>query len=409
MRNSELIVDHVARDMRSGAYPESLNDVLSPAMVKAAYGEISNWPAYEATPLRSLDTLAASLSLGAIYYKDESTRLGLGSFKALGGAYAVLRLAATQIEAKTGKKVSLADVRAGIHAQALSDLTVVTATDGNHGRSVAWGAQMAGCACQIYIHAGVSEGRKKAMEAFGATVSRIPGDYDESLKVCAKDAKANDWFIVSDTSYPGYMTLPRHVMAGYSVMATEVLAQLADTRPTHVFLQAGVGGLAAAICATLWQKLGDQKPRTIIVEPTRAACVLESARQDKPMAVEITEETIMAGLSCGEVSLLAWDVLSQGASDFITIGEDGIGPAMRLLASGKAGGGSITAGESAVPGLLGAIGSASRADLRDHLGLGPDSTVLVFGCEGATDPVIYDKILQDAGPDDDDLIRGVAS
>ena len=403
MQNSDIVVDHFGRATLSGPYPEALNEILSPAMAKAAYAEISSWPAYQPTPLRNLDALAKSLSVGAVYYKDESARLGLGSFKALGGAYAVLRLAATQIEAKTGKKAPLSDIRAGQHSTALSELTVVTATDGNHGRSVAWGAQMAGCACRVYIHAGVSEGRKQAMEAFGATVIRISGDYDESLKVCAEEAKSNHWFIVSDTSYPGYMNLPRHVMAGYSVMATEILQQLEGKRPSHVFLQAGVGGLAAAICARFWHSMGNDKPRVIIVEPTRAACVLESARQDKPMTVEITEETIMAGLSCGEVSLLAWDILSQGASDFITIGEDGIGPAMRLLASGTAGGGEIIAGESAVPGLLGAIGMASRKDLRDRLDLGPDSTVLVFGCEGATDPAIYKAII-DAPSDSDDAL-----
>ncbi len=405
MKNSELIVTHVARPHRPGPFPDDLADILSPDMAEVALAEICGWPGYTPTPLLNLDHLAQSLDVAQILYKDEGERLGLGSFKALGGAYAVLRLAADRITEKTGQSPILRDIREGNHRTALSDLTVVTATDGNHGRSVAWGAQMAGCGCRIYIHAGVSEGRKSAMEAFGADVIRISGDYDDSLKACAKDAAAQGWVIVSDTSYDGYMDIPRQVMAGYTVMASEIFDQLAGDPPSHVFVQAGVGGLAAAICARFWQRLGPACPRFIIVEPTRAACVLESARQDRPMAVTIEEETVMAGLSCGEVSLLAWEILSRGAQDFVTIGEEGVGPAMRLLASGRAGGGAIVAGESAVPGLLGVLGAASRADLRHAMGISPSSRILVFGCEGATDAAIYRSIIDAPGPEDAGLME----
>ncbi len=377
------IKDHVDLPHQTGPWPAELDEVLSPDMVEAARAEITKWPGYAPTPLHSLSALAASLDLGAIYYKDEGARLGLGSFKALGGAYAVLRVEADHLG------VSIAVVRSGDHAEALSDVTVVTATDGNHGRSVAWGARMAGCRCRIYIHAGVSKGRQAAMKELGAVVVRIAGDYDESVRRCASDAAEHGWIVVSDTSYDSYMDIPRRVMAGYSVMASEVLAQTHDAPPTHVFVQAGVGGLAAAVCARFWQAFGAHRPRLIIVEPERAACLLATAKAGRPTAVALEEETVMAGLSCGEVSILAWEVLRRAGAHFVTIGEEAVGPAMRLLASGEAGGAHIVAGESAVPGLIALAGCASDAGLRAAMALGPDSRVLLLGCEGATDPDIY--------------------
>ena len=388
-----IILDRVRRQPVAGPYPESLNSVLSEEMAEEAWQEITAWPSYAPTPLRSLEALAGSLGISALFYKDEGERLGLGSFKALGGSYAVLQVAARWLSGRLGRTPSLAEIRSGAHAEQLRELTVVTATDGNHGRSVAWGAQVAGCRCRIYIHAHVSKGREEAMAALGAEMVRIAGDYDESLRLCAQEASDNGWIVVSDTSYEGYMDLPRYVMAGYSVMVSEVLDQMKGAAPTHVFIQAGVGGLAASVVARLWQCLGSDLPHVVIVEPERAACCLESARRDRPMSVRIEEETMMAGLSCGEVSLLAWDVLSKGAELFVTIGEEQVAPVMRLLASGAAGGGRIVAGESAVPGLIGLLGVAQDKALREEIGLGPGSRVLVFGCEGATDPEIYRRLV----------------
>jgi len=389
LRPTPTINDHVDLPPQSGPWPAELDHVLSPDMVEAARSEITQWPGYSPTPLHALCALAASLNLGAVYYKDEGARLGLGSFKALGGAYAVLRVAADQLG------VPLAEVRGGDHAEALADVTVVTATDGNHGRSVAWGARMAGCRCRIYIHAGVSKGRQAAMEELGAEVVRIAGHYDESVRRCASDAAEHGWIVISDTSYNGYMDIPRHVMAGYSVMTSEVLAQTRDSPPTHIFVQAGVGGLAAAVCARFWQAFGAHRPQLIIVEPERAACLLATAKAGRPTGVALEEETVMAGLSCGEISILAWEVLQRAGGHFVTIGEEAVGPAMRLLASGEAGGPPIVAGESAVPGLIALIGCASDAGLREAMALGPESRVLLLGCEGATDPDIYRAMVRE--------------
>ena len=382
------IHDHVGRAGETGLWPEALDAVLSPDMTQAAAQEIARWPGYAPTPLHPLDAIATALELGAVVYKDEGQRLGLGSFKALGGAYAVLCLAGERVGT-----ADLATVRSGAHRRQLAGMTVATATDGNHGRSVAWGARMAGCACRIYIHAEVSQGRQRAMEALGAEVVRIDGDYDASVRRCAEQAAVHGWTVVSDTSYDGYREIPRLVMAGYSVLATEILEQMADRPPTHLFVQAGVGGLAAAVAARFWQGWGDDRPRTVVVEPTRAACLTASARAGAPTSVPLHEETVMAGLSCGATSLLAWDVLSAAGGDYVTIDDTAVAAAMRLLAEGKAGGARIVAGESAVPGLIALIAAATDPRLRHDLALNGDSRVLLLGCEGATDPEIYRRMV----------------
>ena len=389
----KIIVDHVHREALAGDYPEACEAVLSRSDMKEAWDEITTWPGYAPTPLRGLTELARELRVSEVLYKDEGQRFGLGSFKALGGSYAVLRFVADRIFSDTGTRPSLADIRGGKYRAAATQITVTTATDGNHGRSVAWGAKMAGCQCRIYIHAEVSQGRQSAMEEFGAEVVRVDGDYDESLRQCIEDAGANGWQIISDTSFEGYMDVPRKVMAGYGVFAREIHSVIRERVSTHVFVQAGVGGVAAAVLALLWQELGPRRPRFVVVEPSRAACVLESARLDRPAKVDIHEETIMAGLSCGEISLIAWEILSRGASDFLAIEEHGIEEAMRLMATGDAGGGRIVAGESAVPGLTALIGSASVGEWRQKLGIDSKSRILLIGCEGATDPEIYERIV----------------
>jgi diaminopropionate ammonia-lyase len=286
----------------------------------------------------------------------------------------------------------MADIRAGQGRERARVITVTTATDGNHGRSVAWGARQAGCGCRIYIHAQVSAGRAAAMAELGAELVRIDGDYDDSVHLCARESAENGWFMVSDTSYNGYIDIPRHVMAGYATIATEVLAQAAGPI-THVFVQAGVGGLAAALAARLWMETGADRPRFVIVESERAACLLKSARRGAPASVKIRHETVMAGMSCGEVSLVAWQILRRAASDFVTIADSGIAPAMRMLAFGEAGGGEIEAGECAVAGPVALIAACCDDGLRKAMNLDASSRVLVIGSEGATDPVIYRKIL----------------
>ncbi|MEQ8651634.1 MAG: diaminopropionate ammonia-lyase [Kiloniellales bacterium] len=367
--------------------------VLTPAGFRDATTEISAWEGYAPTPLHALDGLAAELGLGRILYKDEAARFGLGSFKALGAAYAALRLLRAEIARRRQTAVSLAEVRAGRYLEEAAGITLVSATDGNHGRSLAWGCRRFGASCRIYIHAEVSEGRAAAMRDLGAQVTRIDGDYDESVRLAREAAEANGWFVVSDTSWEGYSEPPRDVMTGYGVMVEEV-NDLLDSPPSHVFLQGGVGGLAAAVCAALRQAWGEAAPRAIVVEPDRAACLLASARADRMTAVPIESETIMAGLSCGEPSALAWEILREEARDFMTIPDAVVAPTARLLARPLGADPKIEAGESAVAGLAAAIVAARRPDLRRALGLEEESVVLVFGSEGITDPAIYAQMME---------------
>jgi diaminopropionate ammonia-lyase len=367
-------------------------DILSTQAFEIAKREISSWTGYSPTPLRGLPGLARSLNIGRIFYKDEGERFGLGSFKALGGAYAVLRLLQQEIEKKTSEKASARDILSGRYANIAASLTVSCATDGNHGRSVAWGARIFGCRCVIYVHATVSKNRADAIASYGAEVRRVPGNYDDAVRQADSDAKVNGWLVVSDTSYEGYTSVPRDVMQGYCVMVDEALQQI-PSRPTHVFVQGGVGGLAAAVCSHLWQAFGDQRPTYVVVEPDRADCLYQSALAGKPTPVHGALDTIMAGLACGEASLLAWKILEPGADAFMTITDDAAAQMMRVLASTPHGDQPIVAGESAVAGLAGLAISARDPLARSGLSLGPESVALLFGTEGATDLEVYQQIV----------------
>jgi len=365
--------------------------VLTTEAMAAARDEIQSWPGYAPTPLRRLNGLAAAAGLAALHVKDEAPRFGLGSFKALGGAYAVLRVLRRALaEAGIAAPITVADLMAGRWREQVSGLTVCCATDGNHGRSVAWGAGRYGCRCVIYVHATVSQARADAIAHYGAEVSRVAGNYDDSVRKAAEDAAANGWVVVSDTSYPGYMEIPRDVMQGYTVMVDEAVGQI-DQPPTHVFIQGGVGGLAAAVTAQTWEAWGLDRPRIVVVEPDQAACLYESIRAGHPVAVHGALDTLMAGLACGEVSLLAWEVLDEGAHDVLTVPDAAAVEVMRLLASGRFDA-PFVSGESATAGLAGCLLAMADPALRAALTLDADSRVLVFSTEGATDAALYAEL-----------------
>jgi diaminopropionate ammonia-lyase len=239
----------------------------------------------------------------------------------------------------------------------------------------------------------VSQGRADAIARYGAEVRRVPGNYDDAVRQAARDAEAAGWIIVSDTSYPGYTEIPRDVMQGYTVMADEALAQWRGAPPTHVFIQAGVGGLAAAVCGHLWETLGEKRPRVVVVEPDRAACLFESASQGHAANIHGALDTMMAGLACGETSIIAWEILEEGTSDFLTVTDEAAAAGMRLLAEGADRDPRVVAGESAVAGLAGLLGVLARPPLAKALGLHAASRVLLFGSEGDTDPALYERIV----------------
>jgi diaminopropionate ammonia-lyase len=375
-------------------YPVALDGILGEDGFAAARREIEQWPGYAPTPLHDLRGLAKALKIGSLWYKDEAPRFGLGSFKALGGAYAVFRWLAERIKAETGRSVDSATLLRGELRSVTGKMTVATATDGNHGRSVAWGASLFGCRAVIYIHATVSEGRKAAIEKFGAEVRRIDGDYDDSVRRCAADAVANGWQVISDTSYDGYTEIPKLVMQGYGVMVDEALEQLPKAaRPTHLFIQAGVGGLPAAVIARLWQRLGAERPYVVIVEPDVADCVYQTALAGRPAKASGNLDTLMAGLAAGEISPVAWEVIRPGANAFMTLPDDDAIRAMRALARGIGGDNPVVGGEAGVGGLAGLIATAGDRTARAALDLRPDARVLIFGSEGDTDPALYEKLV----------------
>ncbi len=355
---------------------------------------ISRWPGYQPSPLRSLDGLASALGIEKLYYKDESERFGLGSFKPLGGAYAVTRLLQKIILQRHHFNADPGDLLQGKYADYVGHLTVTAATDGNHGRSVAWGAQRCGCHCVIYIHQHVSKQREQAILDLGASVTRVAGNYDDSVRQAYQRAEAPDWYIIQDTTDGTAAEITLDVMHGYTLMADEAIEQLTDRPlPTHQFLQAGVGGMAAAVLARFWFETGQQRPVTVLAEPTHAACCFLSLSAGRPEIAEGDHPTIMAGLACGEISSLAWEVLKTGAQAALTLADDSVRDCMQLLADRRFGDPAIVAGESAVAGLVGLIAVMKDQDARNKLGLDRHSRVIVYGTEGATDPQMYRRIV----------------
>jgi diaminopropionate ammonia-lyase len=325
--------------------------------------------------------------------KDEAGRFGLGSFKALGGAYAVAEVVAGELARRgVAPAATSAELMAGRWRTVTETMTVTCATDGNHGRAVARGAQRCRCRAVIFVHEGVSAGRAAAIAAYGAEIRRVPGTYDDSVRVAAAEAAANGWFVVSDTSWPGYTEVPRAIMQGYRVMADEAVtqwgaAQADGAPPTHVFIQGGVGGVAAAVSVQM-RAAFSPAPMLVVVEPDRAACLLASAELGELTSVPGDLNTLMAGLACGEPSLLAWQELDRGAAAFMSIPDEAAVATMRVLA--QAG---IVAGESGVAGLAGCLLAITDPATREILGLGKVSRVLVFSTEGATDPELYARLI----------------
>jgi diaminopropionate ammonia-lyase len=360
-----------------------------------ARGEFSLCPHYSSTPLHRLPGAAAAAGVAEVYYKDEASRFGLRSFKALGGGYAVaLRLQDLAARA-LGRPVALRELARHEHATIAGAITVTCASDGNHGRAVAAAARVFGCRCVVFLHEGVSAGRAEAIRQLGAEVVRTPGVYDDSVRAAASAAAEKGWELVSDTTFPGHEQVPLTVMQGYAVLMMESLDELRARRlglPTHLFVQAGVGGLAAALTAYLWEALGDEAPVVVVVEPANAACLFRSALAGRAETAPGNLD-VMAGLACGEVSEVAWRILSVAADAFMVIDDASAIEAMRLLAEGAYGAPPIVAGESATAGLAALLALARHPSERRVVDLTPQSRVLVIGTEGATDPDLYRELV----------------
>ncbi len=347
---------------------------------------------HKETPLISLPGLANEIGVGSIQVKDEGHRLGLGSFKALGGSYAVIRLVLEAATPRLGRAVDISELHAPEVKAVARGMTVSCATDGNHGRSVAQGAQLVGANCAIFIHSGVSDQRSAAIVRHGAQMIRVSGNYDDSVAEASRVAAENGWITVSDTSWPGYERIPGLVMQGYTALLTEALRQLPEP-PTHVFVQAGVGGLAAAVAGHFSVLLGDNRPFFTVVDPSRAACLFESARTGHRVKVAHGQPTVMAMLECYEPSLVAWRILSRAADAFMIVDDEDAVGVMNRLANPRDGDPAIVAGESGGVGLAGLLKVAANSTLRGLIGLEPDARVFLINTEGATDPGVYEQLV----------------
>ncbi len=334
-----------------------------------AYTSISKWEGYLPTPLISLNKLSNELNLNKIFYKDEHERFNLKSFKALGGAYAIEKVT-------KGNK----------------DIVVATATAGNHGRSVAWGAKRLGLKCKIFISEFVSDERGDAMSKLGADVIKVKGNYEKSLIECIRQSTKNNWQIVQDVAWKDYMIVPKYTMAGYTVMMKEIADQINNEKISHIILQAGVGGMAAAMVAGIARYL-EYIPTIIIVEPDSAACVMESIKTGKIEKIDIKRESLMGGMSCGEVSLVPWEILKNSVKHCISLPDDDIAKTMKLLGNSSFSDEKIIAGENSAPGVIGLITCCDDEKIRDNLKLNEKSNILVFGCEGDTDQKMYQKLI----------------
>ena len=342
---------------------------LSKKKIDDAYTKISNWKGYSPTPLVELNKLSKELNLNKIFYKDESKRFDLKSFKALGGAYAVE-------EVTKGNK----------------DIVVATATAGNHGRSVAWGAKRLGLKCKIFISEYVTDARGKVMSDLGADVIKVKGNYESSLIECIKQSTKNNWQIIQDVAWKEYITVPKYTMAGYAVMMKEIVDQLDHNKISHIILQAGVGGMAGAMIAGVARYLKNI-PITVVVEPDSAACVLESIRTGKIEKIDIIRESLMGGMSCGEVSLVPWEILKNSVKYCISLPDDDIAKTMKLLGNANFSDEKIIAGENSTPGVISLISSCENEKIKEKMQLNKNSNVLLIGCEGDTDKEMYQKLI----------------
>jgi diaminopropionate ammonia-lyase len=360
---------HFLKNEKNNFSKNDILSVLTKQDIDVAYKTISSWDNYSPTPLISLNKLSEKLKLNKIFYKDESKRFHLKSFKALGGAYAVERVA------KGNKEV-----------------VISTATAGNHGRSVAWGSKKLGLKCKIFISEYVSESRAEVMRNFGADVIRVKGNYENSLNECIKQSNQNNWQIVQDVAWQDYKLVPKLTMAGYSVMMKEISEQINNQQISHVILQAGVGGMAAAMVAGIASYL-NHVPKIIIVEPESAACVLESIKTGKIEKISIKKESLMGGMSCGEISLVPWQILKNSVSHCVTVSDDYISKTVKFLANCEFSDEKIIGGECSTPGIISLVGLCNDVKIRKNINLNEDSNVLLFGCEGDTDEELYQKLL----------------
>ncbi len=390
------------RKALAGRTSPAAEELLSEGLAQRVRNFHRQIPGYRMSPLKGLPNLAERLGLGGIWVKDESARLDLQSFKVLGGSYAIYQL----IKRRLGREnddIPFGELAgAGLREQ-LGDLTFAAATDGNHGRGVAWAAAQMGFQAIIYVHKLTSQARIQNIERNGARVVVVDGNYDDAVRQVYEDAQRCGWEVVSDTSWEGYVDIPRWVMQGYTTLLSEAQEQLAGqgfAKPSHIFIQAGVGSLAAATIGYYAGLFGAERPKSVVVEPTRAACLFQSALSGELRSVTGDLDTIMAGLACGDPNPLAWRILSDCADAFAVCPDYVAAKAMRVYGVPLRGDPLIISGESGavtLGALMFAMQRAEYAPLREKLGLGRDAQVLLVNSEGNTSPDDFRSVVWEGG------------
>jgi diaminopropionate ammonia-lyase len=372
-----------------------------PRKIRKFHREI---PGFQTSPLKALSNLAARLGLGGIWVKDESVRLNLSSFKVLGGSYAVYQFVRHRLGMQD-QELSFSELMDGGLRQKLGPLVFAAATDGNHGRGVAWSASRMGFEAVIYVHKLTSRERIQAIENNGGKVVVVDGNYDDAVRQVYQDAQANGWNVISDTAWEGYEEVPKWVMQGYTTMLSEAQEQLAGqglSQPTHLFVQAGVGSLAAASIGFYDNLFGPGRPRSVVVEPTKAACLFASAQANdgKPHSVSGDLDTIMAGLACGDPNPLAWQVLRECADYFAICPDYVAAKGMRVYGMPLRGDPFIVSGESGavtLGALMYVMEYEGARELREAMGLGAESQVLLINSEGNTAPDDFRHVVWEGG------------
>ena len=362
----------------------------------------AGFPGYAPTPLHRLDSLAGALGLARVYVKDESQRFDLNAFKVLGGGYAM----GCCLAEKLGRRIDDCSFDFLASAQTrkqLGDVTFITATDGNHGRGVAWMAHRLGQRCVVYMPKGTAPERLENVRRQGAQASILDCNYDSCVHLAEKHARENGWILTQDTAWDGYEEIPTRIMQGYTTIAREIDAQLeemGEDAPTHILLQAGVGSFAAAMLGCYAAKHGDARPLSVIVEPNAADCILRTARADDGKLHFVTGDmpTIMAGLACGEPSTVSWRILDAYADAFLSMPDSAAAGGMRMLGNPLPGDERIISGESGAS-TAGALReiliNPALTELREKLGFGPEARVLLISTEGDTDRENYRRIVWD--------------
>ena len=357
-----------------------------------------SFPMYAPTPLAALPETAKMLGIGEIYVKDESHRFDLNAFKVLGGSYAMGNLLAKRL-GKPLSETGYAVLTAPETRNTLGDITFITATDGNHGRGVAWTANTLGQKSVVHMPKGSAQERLNNIRACGADADIIDGNYDDAVRLSRKEAEENGWVVVQDTSWEGYEEIPAWIMEGYCTMGLEAYEQLPQ-KPSHIFLQAGVGSMAGAIAALFASIYPEDRPKIIIVEPNNADCFYRTAKADDGNLHTVTGDmqTIMAGLACGEPCHLAWEILKDCADHFIAFPDWAAAKGMRILGNPLGRDDRVISGESGASafGCMAAILTQPElAEMKEELALNEHSRVLFFSTEGATDRENYRKIVWD--------------